>query len=100
MNNCSIHITASHDYAWRDWDLNKINGKWQRERTGGHIYREGGNWSAADDAIAESIIDALIAEAIAAVDNAPNQLRDNESLASAERDGITVDIFFNITEEA
>lgn len=91
MTNCSIHITAYHDYAWRDWDLHKIKGEWQRELTGGHIYREGGSWSAADDAIAEGMMDDLIAA---------EQLRDNELLASAERDGITVDVFFNIPEEA
>lgn len=99
MDNCSIHITAYHDYAWRDWDLQKINGEWQRELTGGHIYREGGSWSSNDDAIAEGMMDDLFAEAKAKVDSG-SQLRDNELLASGERDGITVDIFFNIPEEA
>lgn len=100
MKNCSIHIAAYHDFAGIDWDLDKTDGRWRGWRTGGHTWDEGGRWTAADDAIAESIIDNLVAEAMAKIDAVPELLEDTITLATDERDGITVDIYYHIPEEA
>lgn len=95
MENCSIHISAYHNYAGIDWDIEKTDGRWRGWRTGGRTWDEGGRWEPADDRIAESMIDNLVAIAIAKIDAAPESFEDGETIATDERDGITVDIIFN-----
>lgn len=92
MDNCSIHISAYHNFAGRDWELKKVDGEW-REWTGGLCWNEGGRWSSGNDAVAESMIDDLWAIAIAKID-AGEHLEDGETLATGEREGIVVDVIY------